>query len=200
MAWRMDGTYFETCSCDALCPCTWSGLTARATNDRCNALLAFRVESGEVDGVDISGLNWAMLVDTPPVMSEGNWRVGVVLDERASEEQQAKLGAVLGGELGGPPAMLGPLIGEMIGVQVLSIEIEERDGTHRMRIGDDADIEVKDFVAGDHTSPVVLDNVFHPAGSTLTVAPATAARVNLMGVEFGRAGESGFAAPFSWSA
>jgi hypothetical protein len=199
MAWRMDGTYFETCSCDALCPCTWSGLTARATNDRCNALLAFRVESGEVDGVDISGLNWAMLLDTPALMSEGNWRVGVVLDERATEEQQAKLGAVLGGELGGPPAMLGPLIGEMLGVQALPIEIDERDGTHRLRIGDDTEIEVTEFVAGEHTSPVVLDNVFHPAASTLTVAPATAARVNLMSVEFGRVGESGFAAPFSWS-
>jgi hypothetical protein len=199
MAWHMDGTYFETCSCDALCPCTWSGLTARATTDRCNALLAFHVASGEVDGVDISDLNWAMLIDTPPVMSEGNWRVGVVLDERASEEQQAKLGAVLGGELGGPPAMLGALIGEMLGVQVSPIDIDEHDGTHRLRIGDDADIEVRDFAAGGNEEPVVLQNVFHPAASTLTVAPATSARVSLMGVEFGREGASGFAAPFSWS-
>jgi hypothetical protein len=195
----MDGTYFETCSCDALCPCTWSGLTARATYDRCNALLAFRVESGDVDGVDISGLNWAMLVDTPALMSEGNWRAGIVLDERATEEQAAKLGAVLAGELGGPPALLAPLIGEMLGVQSSPIEIEERDGTHRLRIGEDTEIEVTEFVAGDNPGPVVLDNVFHPGASTLTVAPATAARVSLMGVEFGRVGESGFAAPFSWS-
>ncbi len=30
MAWRLDGTYFESCSCDAVCPCTWSALTAKA--------------------------------------------------------------------------------------------------------------------------------------------------------------------------
>ena len=200
MAWTMTGTYFETCSCDALCPCTWSGLTAKATNDRCNALLAFHVEKGDVDGVDISGLNWAMLVDTPPVMSEGNWRVGVVLDERASGEQQEKLGAVLGGQLGGPPAMLGPLIGEMLGVMTAPITIEESGGSHKLQIGEDAAFEVNDFHAGGNPEPVVLDNVFHPAGSRLTAAPASSARIDLMGVSFGREGQSGFAAPFAWSA
>ncbi|MGO9292285.1 MAG: DUF1326 domain-containing protein, partial [Streptosporangiaceae bacterium] len=44
MAWRLDGTYFESCSCDAVCPCTWSALTAKATLDRCRALLAYHVE------------------------------------------------------------------------------------------------------------------------------------------------------------
>ena len=77
MTWRLDGTYFESCSCDAICPCTWSALTARATLDRCRALLAYHVTSGEIDGVNVSGLSFALFLDTPPVMSEGNWRVGV---------------------------------------------------------------------------------------------------------------------------
>jgi hypothetical protein len=196
----MQGTYFETCSCDAICPCTWSGLSARATNDRCNALLAFHVESGDVDGVDISGLNWAMLLDTPPVMSEGNWRVGVVLDAAGSDVQREKLGAVIGGQLGGPPAMLGPLIGEMLGIEVLTITFEESDGHHRLRIGDDSEFELADFTAVPELGAVVLTNVFHPAATTLTVAPATSARISTMGIEFGRAGQSGFAAPFSWAA
>jgi hypothetical protein len=50
MAWWLAGRYFESCSCDAVCPCTWSALTAKATLDRCRALLAYHVESGEVDG------------------------------------------------------------------------------------------------------------------------------------------------------
>ena len=44
MAWRLEGTYFESCSCDAICPCTWSALTAKVTLDRCRALLAYHVE------------------------------------------------------------------------------------------------------------------------------------------------------------
>src|SRR5215469_12320763 len=117
MAWRLDGTYFESCSCDAVCPCTWSALTARATLDRCRVLLAYHVESGQIDGVDVSGLSFALFWDTPPVMSEGDWRVGIYLDDAASDRQAEQLGAVLSGQLGGPPAMLAPLIGEVLGVE-----------------------------------------------------------------------------------
>ena len=92
MAWRLDGTYFESCSCDAVCPCTWSALTAKATLDRCRALLAYHVESGEIDGLDVSGLSFALFLDTPPVMSEGNWRVGVYLDDAASDRQAEHVG------------------------------------------------------------------------------------------------------------
>src|ERR1700733_10036048 len=106
MAWRLEGTYFESCSCDAVCPCTWSALTAKATLDRCRALLAYHVASGEIDGVDVGGLSFALFLDTPPVMSEGNWRVGVYLDDAADDRQVERLGAGLSGQAGGPPTRL----------------------------------------------------------------------------------------------
>ena len=97
MSWKLEGSYFETCSCDVICPCTAS-LSFGATNDRCNALLVFNVQSGEVDGTDVSGQTVAAIADTPKVMSEGNWRLGVFIDAAASDEQAEKLGArVLGG-------------------------------------------------------------------------------------------------------
>ena len=136
MAWRLDGTYFESCSCDEVCPCTWSALTAKATLDRCRALLAYHVDSGEIDGVDVSGLSFALFLDTPPVMGEGNWRVGVYLDDAASDRQAEQLGAVLSGQLGGPPAMLGPLIGEMLGVEKAPITYSDDGRGHHVRIGD----------------------------------------------------------------
>ena len=92
MAWNLDGSYFETCSCDVVCPCTAS-LSLGATNDRCNVVLVFNVKSGEVDGTDVSGLTVAAVADTPKVMTDGNWRLGVVIDEAASDEQAEKLGA-----------------------------------------------------------------------------------------------------------
>ena len=91
MSWRFEGTYFESCSCDAVCPCTWSGLTAKATLDRCRALLAYHIADGEIDGVDVSGLTFALFLDTPPIMSEGDWRVGVFLDAAASDEQAGNM-------------------------------------------------------------------------------------------------------------
>jgi hypothetical protein len=200
MAWRLEGTYFESCSCDAVCPCTWSALTAKATLDRCLALLAYHVASGEINGVDVSGLSFALFLDTPPVMSEGNWRVGVYLDDGASDSQAEQLGAVLSGQLGGPPAILTPLIGEMLGVEKAPITYTEDGRGHHVRIGGAVDVGVEDFVAIEGHDPVQLTNVFHPSNTTLTVAPARAVRLSTFGTEWGREGQSGFSAPFSWAA
>lgn len=199
MAWRLEGTYFESCSCDAICPCTWSAFTAKATLDRCRALLAYHVESGEVDGVDVSGLSFALFLDAPPVMSQGNWRVGVFLDESATDDQAAQLGPVLSGQAGGPPAMLGPFIGEMLGVEKARIIYSEDGRGHHVRIGDATDVGIEDFVALEDHDPVKLANVLHPSNTTLTVATANAAHLSTFGIDWGREGQAGFSAPFSWS-
>ena len=199
MAWRLDGTYFESCSCDMLCPCTWSAFTAKATFDRCRVLLAYHVGSGEIDGVDVSGLSFALFLDTPPVMAEGNWRAGIYLDDAASDRQAERLGAVLSGQLGGPPAMLAPLIGEMLGVEKAPITYREDGRGHHVQIGGAVDLSVEDFVAIEGHDPVQLANVFHPSNTTLTASPARAARMSTFGIEWGREGEAGFSAPFSWA-
>src|SRR6476620_11106814 len=108
MSWQLQGSYFETCSCDVVCPCTAS-LALGATKDRCNATLVFNVKRGEVEGVDVSGLTVAAVAETPKVMTDGNWRLGVFIDSAASDEQAEKLGGVFSGALGGPMEALGPL-------------------------------------------------------------------------------------------
>ena len=89
MSWNITGSYFETCSCNVVCPCTAS-LALGATLDRCKVTLVFRVKSGSVEGTDVSGLTVAAIVDTPKVMTDGNWRVGVFIDGAASDQQAEK--------------------------------------------------------------------------------------------------------------
>jgi len=200
MAWKLDGSYFETCSCDVMCPCTAS-LALGATKDRCNATLVFHIKSGEVEGVDVSGLTVAAIADTPKVMSDGNWRLGVVIDEAASEEQADKLGAVFSGALGGPMSALEPLVGENLGVERLPIEVKEDGLKHSIRIGEAIDFEVEDVVpVGVETGePAKLTGIFHPAGSELTVAHATRSKINAFGIQY--EGKSGFSnSQFSWAA
>jgi hypothetical protein len=199
MAWRLDGNYFESCSCEVPCPCTAS-LSLGADYDRCRVVLVFNVRDGEVEGTDVSGLTVAAVGDTPKVMTDGNWRLGVYIDENASDEQAEKLGAVFGGQMGGPMEALGPLIGEQLGVERVPIEFSESNGTHSVRIGDSVDIEVEDVIpfGKENGEPVRLEGVFHPANSTLTIGKAQRAKVDAFGVQF--EGKSGFSAPFSWSA
>ena len=116
MAWTLKGSYAETCSCELMCPCNLS-FDHGATYDYCRATLGFHVRDGEVDGTDVGGLNVVVIIDTPKVMTDGNWKLGMFLDERASDEQADKLAGVFSGQLGGPMAGLAPLVGEVVGVE-----------------------------------------------------------------------------------
>src|SRR5215211_5841939 len=129
-----------------VCPCVTSGLTMPADAERCRLVLIFHIDSCEVEGVDVSGLSVAVLVDSPQVMADGNWRVGMLMDAAASQEQAEKLGAVFSGQLGGPMAVLSGLITENLGIEVAPIEYADDGRRHRVQIGDLAEIEVEDFV------------------------------------------------------
>ena len=199
MAWKLTGSYFETCSCDVICPCTAS-LSLGATLERCRVVLVFRIREGEVEGVDVGGLTVAAVADTPKVMTDGNWRLGVFLDGAASDEQADKLGAVFSGALGGPMEALGPLVGENLGVERQPIEVHEDGLRHSIRIGDAVDFEIEDIVPfGVETGqPAKLTGIFHPAGSDLTVARAVRSRIDAFGVAY--EGKSAFStSQFAWA-
>ena len=199
MAWSLKGNYVETCSCELMCPCNLS-FDHGATYDYCRATLVFHVRDGEIEGTDVRGRKLAVILDSPKVMTEGNWRVGMFVDEDATDEQVEKLTAVFGGQKGGPMEGLAPLIGEMLGVERASIEIVEEGLRHSVRIGDAIDFEVEDIVPfGVETGePVRLTGAFHPAGSELTAAEATRSEISAFGIEYD--GKTGLSSPFSWAA
>ena len=199
MAWNLEGTYFESCSCEVVCPCTAS-MALGADYDRCRVTLVFNVARGEVEGTDVGGLALAVVADTPKVMTDGNWRLGVFIDAAASDEQAEKLGAVFSGQLGGPMAALGPLVGENLGVERAAIEVSEDGLRHAVKIGDTVDLEIEDVVpfGVESGQPARLSGVFHPAGSELTISKATRARVSAFGIEY--EGKAGFSSAFSWAA
>jgi len=200
VSWKLEGSYFETCSCNAVCPCTAS-LSLGAHRDRCKVVLVFRVKDGEVDGTDVSGLTVAAVADTPKVMTDGNWRLGVFIDAAASDEQAEKLGGVFSGALGGPMQALGPLIGENLGVERAPIEVREEGLRHSVRIGDAVDFEIEDVVPfGVETGePAKLSGVFHPAGPELTVAHATRSQIDAFGISY-EANAAFSRSTFSWAA
>jgi hypothetical protein len=163
--------------------------------------LVFNVKSGEVDGIDVGGLTVAAVCDTPKVMSEGNWRLGVIIDAAASEEQAQKLGGVFSGALGGPMEALGPLVGENLGVERLPIEVHEDGLKHSIRIGEEVDFEIEDVVpfGVESGEPAKLTGIFHPAGSELTVAHATRSKIDAFGIQY--EGKAAFSSSqFSWAA
>ena len=124
MPWNLKGSYVETCSCELMCPCNLS-FDHGATYDFCRVSLVFNIKEGHGDGTAIAGRKVVMIADTPKVMTEGNWRVGVFIDSEATDEQFEKLVQVFSGQLGGPMAGLAPLVGEMLGVERAEIEVAD---------------------------------------------------------------------------
>src|ERR1700676_4780495 len=200
MSWKLAGSYFETCSCDVICPCTAS-LALGATLDRCRVTLVFHVNDGNVEGVDVGGLTVAAVADSPRVMSEGNWRLGVFIDAAATDAQAEKLGEVFSGALGGPMEALGPLVGEHLGVERAPIEVREDGLRHSVRIGDAVDFEIEDVVpfGVESGEPARLTGIFHPAGHELTIARATRSKIDAFGISY--EGKSAFSSSeFAWAA
>ena len=200
MSWSLKGSYVETCSCDLICPCNAS-MSHGAVYDYCRVVLAFAIRDGEIEGTDVSGLNVAAIAETPKVMTEGNWKLGVYVDERASAEQMEKLVGVFSGQKGGPMEAVVPLVGEMLGVEKAPVEIVDDGLRHTVRVGETIDFEIEDIVpfGVENGRPVRFDGMFHPVGSNLTIAEAKRSKIDAFGIQYeGKTGLS--SSEFAWAA
>jgi hypothetical protein len=200
MSWSLRGSYVETCSCELMCPCNLS-FDHGATYDFCRVTLVFNIREGEIDGTQIGGLKVAVIADAPKVMTQGNWRLGVFVDEKATALQFDRLVQVFTGRLGGPMAALAPLVGEVLGVERAAIDVSDDGLRHSVRVGDVIDFEIEDIVPfGIETGrPVRFDGMFHPVASNLTMAEARRSRINAFGIQYeGKTGLS--TSEFSWAA
>lgn len=201
MTWSIEGRYFENCSCEVVCPCTAS-LALGADNDYCRAVLCFHVDRGEVDGIDLSDTTVAAVAQSGRFMHEGDWKLGLLIDDAASPEQAEKLQAVFSGELGGPMGALSGLVSEMLGVERVPLEFSSSEGRHMLRAGEHGQAAVVDVVpfGAEDGQAARLTGIFHPAGSELTIAQAAeSSGVEVFGITFGGGGKSGFSHRFAWS-
>jgi hypothetical protein len=200
-AWQVTGEYFETCSCDYLCPCLPASLAARPTKGHCYFAFAFRIDQGRYGGVGLDGLCFAVVGYTPGVMAEGNWSVGVISDERASAEQREALVAIGSGQAGGPMAAVGPLVTTFLGSEAKPIQFK-KDGMRRsVSIPGVLDQELEGVAGGANPAePMYIDNSMHPANPRLALARATRSRLSAFGLTWedtsGR--NNGHFAPFRW--
>jgi hypothetical protein len=177
MSFSVQGDYFEVCSCDVSCNCVWLG---PATRDDCDVLLAWHVTSGNKDGVDLSGLNAVMAVHSPKQMTDGGWKGALYLDDRASAGQSEALGAVFSGAAGGHLANLGPLIGEVAGVEPATIRFEKSDGSLHAEVTGALSMSSEQVVGMDGQEPAVIANA--PFGAvTQPVRQGTSSDVSYHG-------------------
>jgi hypothetical protein len=201
-SWSVAGQYMETCNCTFLCPCITSNLAAKPTEGDCKAAIALRIDKGEKDGVHLDGLAFIVLMHSPGAMGAGNITVGLIVDDRASENQVAAISAIATGSAGGPMAALGPLVGRIAGVERRSIRFDI-DGLRRaVQAGELVDQECEGVPSAAAPGEAIgVDNTLHPVNSRLSLAKATRSSMHAFGIDWEDATgtRNGHFAPFAWS-
>lgn len=201
-SWNISGEYMETCNCTFLCPCITSNLTGRPTEGDCKAAITMRIDKGVKDGVKLDGLSFIVMMHSPGPMGDGNIKVGLIIDDRASDEQVAAISVIATGSAGGPMAALGPLVGSIAGVERRPIQFEI-DGLKRsVRAGDLVDQACEGVASGSAPGQALaVDNTVHPVSSKLFLAKATRSIFNVFGITWNDSTGSRNAhfTPFAWA-
>lgn len=165
MSYHLTGNLLEVCTCEILCPC-WVG--ENPDGGTCDSSLAYHIESGEIDGVDVSGLTWVNLVHIPGNVLQGNWRVVNYVDDRATDAQHSALVALFHGKLGGPLADVAQLFGEIIEVRRAKVTFEVQDGKGRFEVGDVVKADLEPFRGPTGAPTKLQESIF----STIPGSPA----------------------------
>ena len=201
-SWQISGQYYETCSCDFVCPCIPGQLAVKPTKGSCTVAMAFQIGRGSYGSVALDGLGFIILLLTPEEMGKGNWSVGLIADERASGEQRDAITAIASGGAGGPIAALGPLVGKFLGVESAPIRFDRTGVEWSVSAASLVDMAAKGAMGLDPsvTEPIYLENTGHPAASRFALAHASRSRVNALGLTWtDTSGQNhGQYAPFSW--
>jgi hypothetical protein len=128
MAYRIAGTYAAVCNCAGICPCPVDGQPT-APNGICHGVLIFGIKDGNLDDTDLAGANMALYNEFPSNLTSGNWKVGIVVDADASDEQAQALERIISGQEGGPFGEFVPLIGEYMGMQRARVTLSNGKGS-----------------------------------------------------------------------
>ena len=201
-SWQVSGQYYETCSCDFVCPCILGQMAVRPTKGSCTFAMAMQVERGNFGNVPLEGLGFIVLGLTPEEMGKGNWSVGLVIDERASAEQRDAITAIASGAAGGPMAALSGLIGKFLGAESAPIHFNKSGVKWTVKASNLVDMAAEGAMGIDPnaTEPMFLDNTGHPVSNRLAVAHASKSHVHALGLTWDDASgrNNGHYAPFAW--
>lgn len=171
MSYDIEGKLLEVCTCNVLCPC-WIG--EDPDGGKCDSTLAWHIDGGMIEGVDVTGRTVALSVHIPGNVLAGNWKAAVFVDDGASDEQQGQLLKVFTGALGGAIADLAGLIGEVVSVERVPITFTVQDGKGHFTIGSIADADLTPYMGATGKPTILSETVF----STIPGSPVFAAKAD----------------------
>ena len=201
-SWNVNGQYYETCSCDFVCPCVPGQMAVEPSKGSCTFAMAFQIERGHYGTATLDGLGFIVLGFTPGAMGKGNWLVGLVTDARANADQRDAIVAIASGAAGGPMAAVTGLVGTFLGVESAPIAFTRAGVSWSVRAAPFVDMAASGAMGLNPAAgrPLELANTGHPAADRFTLARASKSHVNALGLKWDDLSgtNNGQYAPFSW--
>jgi hypothetical protein len=198
MSYKLEGRILEVCDCNVLCPC-WIG--ENPDNGTCRATVAYHYDKGAVDEVDVSGLTVAFAAFVPGNILEGNWRVIVFIDDRATDGQYEALASVYRGERGGPLADFAKLFGEIVAIERATIDFNVSEGKGTLKVGSTTYAELEPYLSPTGEPTQLVDSIFSTIpGSPAFVGKAGVYRMNSpkLGIDVDLSGHNAIQGYFSF--
>jgi len=167
--WRIRGAYFESCNCEAICPCRMVGGVkgGRSTYGICFGVLSWLVSDGQAGEIDLTGLAAALVIRYDDDEPGSPWSFVVHVDERGSEEQREALASILTGKLGGEDVLRLPWVrkpSEELAVRASPIELRVDGDRKELRVGSAVELAAtKPFPTEERVSCVIPGH--HIAGT-----------------------------------
>lgn len=193
--WHIEGKYFESCTCDIACPCIFLKPPTKGT---CKAMIAWQIAAGYMEDTDLAGLNVGLYLQAPGNMVEGGWKIALYLDSRANDAQTDALTRIYGGQVGGHPAVLASLVGEVMSVQPARIDINYGDSEKTMDIEGVGSVKTKRLKGADGNEVTVVNPPLAVAPGYPLVVHETESLSYSGKDEHSHSGTVGFASPFSY--
>jgi hypothetical protein len=200
MSWRIQGSYFESCNCDAICPCRRvDGVPGgRSTHGVCTGALSWVVSAGDADGTDLSGQPVALAFSYSDDEPGSPWTWTLYLDERADAEQRAALEDIFTGRLGGDAAAHFPWAWKastLQAVRPVQIDVDHTRSRQWLRVRDHVTVRIRDRWPGDQTVSCVVPG-HDRAGEELVTGELA---VEDAALSFSLSGVCGYASTFDYA-
>jgi hypothetical protein len=197
--WKLEGDYFEGCNCDAICPCIF---LLDPDKGYCNATIAWHIEKGHYDQIQVDDLNAVAVFAAPGNMFTGpKLKAAFYIDQKANQEQKDALSRIFSGQAGGFFAAAASLIGEVIGIKSAPITFGIEGKRRWVTIPEYLSLEIEAIKGGD---PVRDSFISNPA---FTIAPGFDPVISRSskhtyrdhGFEWDSSGKNGFYSKFNYS-
>jgi hypothetical protein len=164
--WRVSGTYFEACNCNAICPCRRQGgrkLTTGSTFGVCEFALSWFITRGHMGAIDLDGRSVVLAGLYRDDEAGKPWRVSLYVDERATAVQHDALTTIFLGRGGGTPLNnFAKSIADVHVVRRAAIELDHRPGRWFMRASDFVLVRATDPVHSDEAVSCGIPGHDHP--------------------------------------